>query len=70
MSSEKIQDELDASDEFFSSMLDDDVVPLANKGAYRAEAKYKQTPGMAERRKAAQRDESLYSNKLATGDEI
>lgn len=70
MSSEKIQDELEASDEFFSSMLDDDVVPLANKGAYRAEAKYKQTPGMAERRKAAQRDESLYSNKLATGDEI
>lgn len=70
MSSEKIQDKPDDSDEFFSSMLDDDVVPLANKGAHRAEAKHKQTPGMAERRKAAQRDESLYSNKLATGDVI
>ena len=70
MSSEKIQDKPDDSDEFFSSMLDDDVVPLTSKGAHRVEAKHKQTPGMAERRKAAQRDESLYCNKLATGGEI
>jgi DNA-nicking Smr family endonuclease len=70
MSSEKIQDKPDDSDEFFSSMLDDDVVPLTSKGAHRVEAKNKQTPGMAERRKAAQRDESLYCNKLATGGEI
>lgn len=70
MSSEKIQDKPDDSDEFFSSMLDDDVVPLTSKGAHRVEAKHIQTPGMAERRKAAQRDESLYCNKLATGGEI
>ncbi|MDG2018645.1 MAG: DNA endonuclease SmrA [Porticoccaceae bacterium] len=70
MSSEKIEDKPDASDDFFTSMLDDDVVPLTSKGTFRAETTQKQTPGMAERRKAAQRDESLHANALATGDEI
>ncbi|MGB0459319.1 MAG: DNA endonuclease SmrA [Porticoccaceae bacterium] len=70
MSSEKTQGSTDASDDFFSSMLDDDVIPLTGKGAYRPQASQKQTPGMAERRKAAQRDETLYANELATGSEI
>ena len=70
MSSEKIQDNPDVSDDFLSSMLEDDVVPLKGKGAYRADASQKQTPGMAERRKAAQRDETLHANELATGGEI
>jgi len=70
MSSEKTQGGTDASDDFFSSMLDDDVIPLTGKGAYRPQASQKQTPGMAERRKAAQRDEALYANELATGSEI
>lgn len=70
MSSEKNLDTPDVSDDFFSSMLDDDVVPLSGKGAYRADAAQKQTPGMAERRKAAQRDETLHANELATGGEI
>jgi len=70
MSSEKTQGSTDASDDFFSSMLDDDVIPLTGKGAYRPQASQKQTPGMAERRKAAQRDEALYANELATGSEI
>jgi len=70
MSSEKKEDKPDASDDFFTSMLDDDVVPLTSKGTFRAETTQKQTPGMAERRKAAQRDESLYANELAAGDEI
>lgn len=70
MSSEKTQGSTDASDDFFSSMLDDDVIPLTGKGAYRPQASQKQTPGMAERRKAAQRDEALYANELATGSGI
>ena len=70
MSSEKIPDNPDVRDDFFSSMLDDNVVPLSGKGAYRAEVTQKQTPGMAERRKAAQRDETLHANELATGGEI
>lgn len=70
MSSEKTQFSTDTSDDFFSSMLDDDVIPLTGKGAYRPQASQKQTPGMAERRKAAQRDETLYANELATGSEI
>lgn len=70
MSSEKTQGSTDASDDFFSSMLDDDVIPLTGKGAYRPQVSQKQTPGMAERRKAAQRDEALYANELATGSGI
>jgi DNA-nicking Smr family endonuclease len=70
MSSEKTQGSTDASDDFFSSMLDDDVIPLTGKGAYRPQASQKQTPGMAERRRAAQRDETLYANELVTGGEI
>lgn len=70
MSSEKIHDKPDLGDELFTSMLEDDVVPLRNKGAHRIKATQKQTPGMAERRSAAQREESLSSNELATGHEI
>lgn len=70
MSSEKIHDKSDVGDELFTSMLEDDVVPLRNKGAHRIKATQKQTPGMAERRSAAQREESLSSNELATGHEI
>ena len=70
MSSEKNHDKPDVGDELFTSMLEDDVVPLRNKGAHRIMASQKQTPGMAERRKAAQREESLSSNELATGHEI
>lgn len=70
MSSEKIHDKPDLGDELFTSMLEEDVVPLNNKGAHRIKASQKQTPGMAERRKAAQREESLFSNELATGHEI
>ena len=51
MSSEKIHDKPDLGDELFTSMLEDDVVPLRNKGAHRIKATQKQTPGMAERRK-------------------
>lgn len=70
MTSEKIVDTPNVGDDLFESMLGEDVVPLTKKGAHRSEQAQKQTPGMAERRKAAQRDESLYSNQLATGDEI
>ena len=70
MSSEKVDNNSDTDDDIFESMLGDDVIPLSNKGAHRAETSQKQTPGMAERRKAAQRDEVLYANELATGDEI
>jgi DNA-nicking Smr family endonuclease len=70
MSSEKIKQTTDSSDDFFESMLGDDVVPLSSKGAFRPETTQKQTPGMAERRKAAQRDETLYANELATAGEI
>ncbi len=70
MSSEKIQNNSHIEDDIFESMLGDDVIPLSNKGAHRVETLQKQTPGMAERRKAAQRDEVLYANELASGDEI
>lgn len=70
MSSEKIQNNSRIEDDIFESMLGDDVIPLSNKGAHRVETLQKQTPGMAERRKAAQRDEVLYANELASGDEI
>ena len=70
MSSEKIQNNSDTEDDVFESMIGDDVIPLSKKGAYRAVRLQKQTPGMAERRKAAQRDEVLYANELASGDEI
>ena len=51
-------------------MFGEDVIPLKGKGAFRPEQTQKQTPGMLERRKAAQRDEALYRNDLAKGDEI
>jgi DNA-nicking Smr family endonuclease len=70
MSSEKIQNNSDTEDDVFESMLGDDVIPLSKKGSYGAVRLQKQTPGMAERRKAAQRDEVLYANELASGDEI
>ena len=70
MSSEKIQNNSDTEYDVFESMIGDDVIPLSKKGAYRAVRLQKQTPGMAERRKAAQRDEVLYANELASGDEI
>lgn len=70
MTSEKTLDSADTGDDLFESMLGEDVVPLTGKGAHTTSQAKKQTPGMVERRKAAQRDESLYSNQLATGDEI
>ena len=70
MTSEKIVENSNSSDDLFESMLGEDVVPLRGKGAHRPEQTQKQTPGMLERRRAAQRDESLYRNELASGDEI
>lgn len=70
MASEKILNNSISGDDLFESMLGEDVVPLSGKGAHRTEQVQTQTPGMAERRKAAQREESQYSNELATGDEI
>jgi DNA-nicking Smr family endonuclease len=70
MTSEKTLDTPDNGDDLFESMLGEDVVPLTGKGAHTTRQTQKQTPGMVERRKAAQRDESLYSNQLASGDEI
>ena len=70
MTSEKTLDSADTGDDLFESMLGEDVVPLTGKGAHTTRQAQKQTPGMVERRKAAQRDESLYSNQLASGDEI
>jgi DNA-nicking Smr family endonuclease len=70
MTSEKTLDTPDNGDDLFESMLGEDVVPLSAKGAHTTRQARKQTPGMVERRKAAQRDESPYSNQLAVGDEI
>lgn len=70
MTSEKTLDSADTGNDLFESMLGEDVVPLTGKGAHTTRQAQKQTPGMVERRKAAQRDESLYSNQLASGDEI
>ena len=70
MTSEKIVENPETVDDLFESMLGEDVVPLKGKGAHRPEQTQKQTPGMLERRRAAQRDESLYRNELASGDEI
>lgn len=70
MTSEKIVENPETVDDLFESMFGEDVVPLQGKGAHRPEQTQKQTPGMVERRRAAQRDESLYRNDLAKGDEI
>lgn len=70
MSSEKIVENSDSDNELFESMFGEDVIPLKGKGAFRPEQTQKQTPGMLERRKAAQQDEALYRNDLAKGDEI
>ena len=70
MTSEKIVDTPNHSDDLFESMLGEGVVPLTKKGAHRSEQSQKQTPGMAERRKAAQHEDSGHSNQLTTGDEI
>ena len=67
MSSEKIVENSDSDNELFESMFGEDVIPLKGKGAFRPEQTQKQTPGMLERRKAAQRDEALYRNDLAKG---
>ena len=50
--------------ERFESMLEEGVVPLSGKGAHFSKATTKQTPGMLERRKAAQLDDEAMGNKL------
>lgn len=70
MTSEKIAAQSAAGDDLFESMFGEEVVPLKGKGAHRPEQTQKQTPGMVERRKAAQRDETVYNNELAVGDEV
>ena len=70
MTSEKIVDNPDDGENLFGSMFGEDVIPLKGKGAHRSEQAQKQTPGMVERRKAAQRDETVFKNELTAGDEV
>lgn len=51
----------------FASMLDGDVIPHSGKGAHFASTATKQTPGMIERRKAAQLDDQAAGNQLDAG---
>lgn len=60
MSSEK--DDLQQAN--FSDLLGDDVQPLVGKGAHRAVAPVKITPGMEARRRAAQAESSAAANPL------
>ena len=70
MTSEKIVDNPDDGENLFGSMFGEDVIPLKGKGAHRSEQAQKQTPGMVERRKAAQRDETVFKDELTAGDEV
>ncbi len=56
--------------EGFASMLEDGVVPHSGKGAHLSSTVTKQTPGMVERRKAAQLDDEAGRNKLDAGANI
>ena len=58
---------IQADTERFESMLEDAVVPLSGKGAHIKVTATKQTPGMVERRKAAQLDDTSGANKLDAG---
>lgn len=58
------------SSERFESMLEEGVVPLSGKGAHFSAVKTKQTPGLVERRKAAQVDDQSGSNRLDAGANI
>jgi len=70
MSSKEQLNKTDSSDEQFESLLGEAIVPLSGKGAYRTDKPSKQTSGMVERRKAAQRDDALTKNALDIGDVI
>ena len=56
--------------EGFASMLEDGVVPHSGKGAHISSTATKQTPGMVERRKAAQQDDQSGGNQLDAGTSI
>jgi len=58
------------SSERFESMLEEGVVPLSGKGAHFSAVKTKHTPGLVERRKAAQLDDQSGSNRLDAGANI
>ena len=59
-----------ADAEGFASMLEDGVIPHSGKGAHLSSTATKQTPGMVERRKAAQLDDEAGRNKLDAGANI
>ncbi len=56
--------------EGFASMLEDGVIRHTGKGAHLASTVTKQTPGMVERRKAAQLDDQAGGNTLDAGANI
>ena len=64
MSSNKSQNDTHSIEALFQEAYGDDIKPLSGKGAYRDSTPAKITPGMIERRKAAQRDEIQCKNSL------
>jgi DNA-nicking Smr family endonuclease len=70
MSEKEFSYKLQSDAEGFASMLEEGVVPHSGKGAHIAPTATKQTPGMVERRKAAQLDDQSGGNMLDSGANI